>query len=128
MKVSGHPYPWCPATDMVFLDMDRLLSQYARHRPIARALHPGRDSWRCGILLPRRFSLKTTGRGAVQSGLLRLGRSLLCGPVGPAHGLDRARLRRLSRLALGIASHHALHPGPGALGDVTKCRRRNHLA
>jgi hypothetical protein len=48
MKVSGHPYPWYPATDMVFLYMDRLFSQCARHRPIARALHPGRDSCRRG--------------------------------------------------------------------------------
>jgi hypothetical protein len=60
MKVSGHPYPWCPATDIVFLDMDSLSShwQCAQHRPIARALHPGRDSWR----------VATSSRGGFPSG------------------------------------------------------------
>jgi hypothetical protein len=76
-----------PPTAFYFIPM-RLVS-FPYRFTIARALHPGRNSWRRGNLLPS-LSLKTTGGGAIQDGLLRLGRSLLCGPVGPAHGLDRA--------------------------------------
>jgi hypothetical protein len=45
-------------------------------------------------LLPRRLILKTTDCGPVQGGPPRFGRSLLYRPIGPAHGLDRAQLRR----------------------------------
>jgi hypothetical protein len=77
---------------------------------------------------PQEVFLKTMGGGAIQSGLLHLGQSFLCGPVGPAHGLDRAWLRHLSPLALRIASHHALHPGPGALGNMTTSSQGGFLS
>jgi hypothetical protein len=48
-------------------------------------------------LLPKRYPLETTGSGRLWGGLLRIGRLSLCRPVGLAHGLDRAQLRRPSR-------------------------------
>jgi hypothetical protein len=71
----------------------------------ARALGSGpRPHWRRNGL-PRTLPHKTTNGGRPSPGGPRrcLGRSRLCRPVGLAHGLDRARLRRLSRLYSGPA-------------------------
>jgi hypothetical protein len=54
-------------------------------------------------------------------GALCLGRSLLCGPVGLAHSLDRAS-RRLTRLALG------LEIAPQLLGTLQECVRKDGVA
>jgi hypothetical protein len=57
--------------------------------------------WRRDGLLPRGLPIKTMGGGAVQSDLLRLGWSPLCGPDGLALGFDHVQLGRLGRLTLG---------------------------
>jgi hypothetical protein len=76
--------------------------------------------------LPEEVPLKTTGG---DRGLLSLGRSRLCRSFGLAHGLDRARLRRLARLALELGPKLlgpfkcALASGPRPLGDATRSSR-----
>jgi hypothetical protein len=74
---------------------------FALRGDIARALDSGPGPPRPrDALLPSRRPLETMGSGRLRSGLLRIGRSSLCGPVGLAHGLDRAQLRRPSRTQL----------------------------
>jgi hypothetical protein len=88
----------------------------------ARALASGpRPPWQRDALLQRRHLSRPRVAAAP---LLCLGRPPLCGPFDFAHGLDRARLRRLSlALELGPQTVGALQArasllAPGPLGDA----------
>ena len=82
--------------------VDFVQAVFAARGDIARALDPGRAPLATRRSPPEEAPLKTT---AGSRGLC-LGRPPLCRPFGLAHGLDRARLRRLGRLALGLGPNH----------------------
>ena len=112
MEGEWASFPWCPGTDCmakaVFTAPDNVAGPLGDTTPSSRGGTLSRPRWR-----PR----------------LCLGRPPLCRPVGLAHGLDRARLRRLSRHALGLGPKSlglfkcAASPlAPGPLGDAMTSR------